>query len=63
MPHGCAEGAVLIFAGKFSCIGLRCRMRRAVVAAFDGDRWDGDIRQRGQFLLVAVVFALAFFQP
>jgi hypothetical protein len=35
----------------------------ALVSAFDGDRWYGDIRQRGQFLLVAVVFALTFFQP
>ena len=58
-----AKGAVLIFPGKFSGIGRRCRMWSSVVTALDGDGRHRYIRQRGELLFIGVIFLLPLLQP
>src|SRR3954452_9637780 len=62
VPDPACDEPVLVLAREFLGVSAGIRVRRAVRVALERNGWRRDCRERGQPLLEAVVFRLAFSQ-
>src|SRR5580658_8853925 len=63
VPDAALDGPMRIFAGKFTGVGARLRMRGAVGVTFHGDGGHGNHRSCGEPLVDIGIFGLAFGEP